>query len=78
MLIKANNARVEWDSDKKRWEAHIAVGGEVVKRPLANEPLESSPQAITDKTVATAHDEGYELSPQDVQVQPNAKTSSGD
>ena len=76
MLIRADNARVEWDSAKKRWEVHIAVGGEVVKRPVPNHTLESGEDAIRQQAVATAHDEGYELNPQNVEIVRSASVKS--
>ena len=45
MHLKADNARVEWDSPKKRWEVHINVGAEVIKRPLPEHTLESGDDA---------------------------------
>ena len=68
MLLKANSARVEWDSAKKRWEVHIQVGAEVIKRPLASETMDSSADNVRRKAVETARDEGYELDPENVQI----------
>jgi hypothetical protein len=68
MHLKANNARVEWDSHKKRWEAHIHVGAEVIKRPIPGHTLEAGDDAVRRLTVATANDEGYELDPQSVEI----------
>ena len=39
-MDKANSAKVEWDSAKKRWEVHIEVGAEVIKRPIAEATVE--------------------------------------
>ncbi len=68
MHLKANNAQVEWDSQKKRWEVHIEVGAEVIKRPLPDHTLESGDDAVRQQAVATANDEGYELDPQTVSI----------
>jgi hypothetical protein len=68
MLLKANSARVEWDSAKKRWEVHIQVGAEVIKRPLPHHTLESGEDAVRQQAVATARDEGYELDPKTVEI----------
>lgn len=68
MLLKANSARVEWDSAKKRWEVHIQVGAEVIKRPLANETMDSTADNVRRKAVETARDEGYELNPENVEI----------
>ncbi len=72
MRLKADNARVEWDSARKRWEVHIQVGAEVIKRPLPNHTLESGEEAVRLQAVATANDEGYELDPQNVEILQNA------
>jgi hypothetical protein len=68
MLLRANSARVEWESAKKRWEVHVVVGAEVIKRPLPNETLESGDDTVRAQAVATARDEGYELDPQNVEI----------
>lgn len=68
MHLKADNARVEWDSPKKRWEVHINVGAEVIKRPLSGHTLEAGDDAVRQQAVATAKDEGYELDPQTVEI----------
>ncbi|MGA7241028.1 MAG: hypothetical protein WBY44_35425 [Bryobacteraceae bacterium] len=68
MHLKADNAQVEWDSQKKRWEVHIEIGAEVIKRPLPDHTLESGDDAVRQQAVATANDEGYELDPQTVAI----------
>jgi hypothetical protein len=68
MHLKADSARVEWDSAKKRWEVHIHVGAEVIKRPLPGDTLESGEDAVRRQAVTTASDEGYELDPQKIEI----------
>ena len=67
-MVKANSAKVEWDSAKKRWEVHIEVGAEVIKRPIAEKTIDAGDDAIRRSAVATANDEGYELDPASVQI----------
>ena len=67
-MDKANSAKVEWDSAKKRWEVHIEVGAEVIKRAIAEATVESGDDAIRQSAVATAKDEGYDLDPATVQI----------
>jgi hypothetical protein len=76
MLLKANSARVEWDSAKKRWEVHVQVGAEVIKRPLANTASDAGQAEVRQRTVETARDEGYELDPQSVQIRQAAPSAS--
>jgi hypothetical protein len=68
LMVKANSAKVEWDSAKKRWEVHIEVGAEVIKRPMGEKTVEGGDDAIRRAAVATASDEGYQLDPASVQI----------
>jgi hypothetical protein len=67
-MVKANSAKVEWDAPKKRWEVHIEVGAEVIKRPITQKTVEAGDDAIRRAAVMTAQDEGYELDPASVQI----------
>jgi hypothetical protein len=67
-MVRANNAKVEWNTAKKRWEADIEVGTEMVKRPIPQHTEDAGEQALRDAAVAIAHDEGYELDPSKVTV----------
>ena len=64
-MLRAAEARVAWNGDKKRWEVRIQVGAEVVKRPISKGESEDSIRA---QAVQIAHDEGYELDPARVVV----------
>jgi hypothetical protein len=77
MRLRADSARVEWEAARKRWEVHIFVGAEVIKRPLPNQAIESGEDAIRRQAVAAANDEGYELDPQNVAIPQNATTRGG-
>ena len=59
-MTRADNATVEWNSSKKRWEVRIEVGAEVVKRPI--------PEPTKDQAVAIARDEGYDLDPANITI----------
>jgi hypothetical protein len=67
-MVKANSAKVEWDSAKKRWEVHIEVGAEVIKRHIEEKTVDAGDDAIRRAAVAIASDEGYELDPATVQI----------
>jgi hypothetical protein len=68
-MLRANNARVEWDNARKRWEVHIEVGAEVIKRPISDSEAHSGELALKDLAIKTARDEGYEVDPANVTVQ---------
>jgi len=67
-MDKATGAKVEWDSAKKRWEVHIEVGAEVIKRPLPQETVDAGDEAIRRAAVMIASDEGYDLDPASIQI----------
>lgn len=67
-MLRANNARVEWDEARKRWEVHIQVGAEVIKRPISDSAAHSGEAALIELATQTARDEGYELDPSKVSV----------
>jgi hypothetical protein len=68
-MERANNAKVEWNVAKKRWEVHIHVGEEVMKRPIPKHTEDSGEAALRAAAIDTAHDEGYELDPANVSVE---------
>ena len=67
-MVRANSAKVDWNAAKKRWEVHIQVGAEVVKRPIPKHTEDAGEPALRAAAVETAHDEGYELDPAKVEV----------
>jgi hypothetical protein len=67
-MLRANSARVEWDKAHKRWEVHICVGAEVIKRPISKTAAESGEAALKELAIQTAKDEGYEVDPAAVAV----------
>jgi hypothetical protein len=62
-MIKANDAKVEWNADKKRWQVVIHMGAEVIRRQCEKTPRDAPESALRELAVATAKDEGYELDP---------------
>ena len=66
-MLKADEAKIEWNTDKKRWHVVIQVGGEVIKRWVADS-RETGDDALRTVAVQTAKDEGYELDPARVSV----------
>jgi hypothetical protein len=68
LMVKATSAKVEWDSAKKRWEVHIEVGAEVIKRPIDEKTAQAGDEAIRSAAVKIADDEGYQLDPASVQI----------
>src|SRR6266568_436671 len=52
-LLRADQARVEWNADKKQWHVEISVGAEVVKRWL-KQPHETADATLQSMAIATA------------------------
>ncbi len=67
-MLKADEAKIEWSSDKKRYHVVIHVGAEVIKRWVAKGHHETEDEAVRSLAVETAKDEGYELDPARVSV----------
>jgi hypothetical protein len=67
-MLQADSVKVEWNSSKKRWEVRILVGEEVIKRPIDQHLTDTSEAALKELAVATARDEGYEVSPEHVEA----------
>jgi hypothetical protein len=59
--MTANEARIHWDREKKRWQIEIHAGAEVIKRPLSQREQQASVDTLQALAVETARDEGYEL-----------------
>jgi len=67
-MIKANDAKVEWNAGKKHWQVVIHLGSEVIRRQCEKTPHDVPDPALLDLAVATAKDEGYELDPARVSI----------
>lgn len=69
-MIKADNAVVIWDPQKKTWRIRIHIGEEVIKRPATDHkvPREAGDDALRTLAVETAQDDGYELDPATVSI----------
>jgi hypothetical protein len=68
-VLRAHNATVEWDEQKKRWEVHIQVGAEVIKRPLPKTAQKTDdPETLKAQALAIGKDEGYDLTLDQVAV----------
>jgi hypothetical protein len=60
-MLRADNAKMQWDSGKKRWHVDIQVGAEVIKRPLLKCLEATADEALRAHAVEIARDDGYEL-----------------
>jgi hypothetical protein len=60
-MIRASQAKVEWNAAKKQWQVVIQVGGEVIRRPCPKRPHEASDADLRGVAVTTARDEGYDV-----------------
>ena len=66
-LLRADEAKVEWNSEKKQWHVVISVGAEVIKRWI-QQPHEADDATLKRLAVETAKDEGYEVDPARITV----------
>jgi len=60
-MIRANEAKVEWNAAKNQWQVIIQVGGEVIRRPCPKNSHDTPDADLRTVAVETAHDEGYEV-----------------
>ena len=60
-MIRANEAKVEWNPDKKLWQVVIEVGAEVIRRPCPKNPKDAADADLRAVAVETARDEGYDV-----------------
>jgi hypothetical protein len=67
-MLRADRAKVEWNSAKKHWEVQILVGAEVIKRPIGKHASDTGEAALKELAVATARDEGYDVAADHVDV----------
>jgi len=67
-MIKANDAKVEWNANKKHWQVVIQVGAEVIRRQCEKTPRDAGESVLRELAVTTARDEGYDLDPARVSV----------
>ncbi|HLK67519.1 MAG TPA: hypothetical protein VKU19_28980 [Bryobacteraceae bacterium] len=60
-MLRANSAKIDWSPEKKQWHVEIAIGAEVIKRWIKDQPHEAGDDSLRTLALATAKDEGYEL-----------------
>ena len=67
-MIRANEAKVEWNAAKKQWQVVITVGAEVIRRPCPKKTHEAGDADLRTAAVETAKDEGYDIDEASVAV----------
>ena len=67
-MLRADSAKVAWQPEKKRWLVSIAIGEEVIKRPIPKQGQDAGEDVLRSLALATAKDEGYEVDPARVAV----------
>ncbi len=67
-MVRANDAEVVWDGQKKDWIVRIRAGEEVVRRSCKKSTRDLPDEELRSLAVQTAHDDGYELVPDSVRV----------
>jgi hypothetical protein len=68
LMIRANEAKVEWNSTKKQWQVVIQVGEEVIRRPCPKNPQDAADADLRTVAIETARDEGYDVDPAAVSI----------
>jgi hypothetical protein len=67
-MLKADNAAVSWEPEKKHWVIRVQSGAEVINRPVPKTPHDANDDLLRSLAVATANDEGFELDTSSVTV----------
>jgi hypothetical protein len=67
-VVKARQAAVSWDAQKKHWVIRIEVGGEVIKRAAQKAGRDLGDESLRTLAVETAAEEGYTLDPAGVAI----------
>jgi len=67
-MIRANEAKVEWNPAKKQWQVVIQVGEEVIRRPCPKNAQDAADADLRTVALDTARDEGYDLDPAAVSI----------
>ena len=60
-MLRADSAKMQWDSVKKQWHVEIQIGSEVIKRPPLKCLEATADDPLRVRAVEIAKDEGYEL-----------------
>jgi hypothetical protein len=67
-MIRANEAKVEWNADKKHWQVVIQVGAEVIRRTCPDNPKDAADADLRTVAITTARDEGYDVDANHVSI----------
>jgi hypothetical protein len=67
-MVRAHSAEVFWEPDRKSWIVRITVGEEAIRRAFKNAKRDADDDTLRSLAVTTAHDEGYELASDAVNV----------
>jgi hypothetical protein len=67
-MIRANQAKVEWNAAKKQWQVVIQVGAEVIRRFCPKNAKDAAEADLRTVAVETAKDEGYDIDAANVTV----------
>jgi hypothetical protein len=67
-MVRADEAKVQWNADKKLWQVVIQVGAEVIRRPCPKQPHDAADESLRSAALETAKDEGYDLDSSHVSI----------
>jgi hypothetical protein len=68
-MLQADNAHVNWDTDKKQWVVRVKIGEEVIRRHIPKTPQSAAEDVLRSLAVETAKADGYEVDPAKIEIQ---------
>jgi hypothetical protein len=60
-MVRATEAKVEWNASKKQWQVILQVGAEVIRRTCPKSLHDARDEDLRDLAIQTAKDEGYDI-----------------
>jgi hypothetical protein len=68
LMLSADSAQVNWDTQKKHWSVRVQIGAEVIRRSIPKVPQDAGDEVLRTAAVEAAMDEGYQVDPTKVAI----------
>ena len=68
LMLNADSAHVNWDTQKKSWSVRVKIGEEVIRRPIPKIPHDAGDEVLRSAAVNAAKDDGYQVDPSKVDI----------